>query len=936
MTTSVINIKINIPPCAPNILDRPHLTEKLEKDLQAQEGLARQLTLISAPAGFGKTTLARNWLVGKENRSAWYTLDHGDNERQRFWFYLVSALASVEPNLGRGTIEILRSSALGDDKSMDSATLLAPLLNEIFTLEKPLYLVIDDYHLINSSIIHQDMIFFIENLPPYAHLIVTSRSEPPWPLARWRARGKMAEARQKHLRFSREETIMFFKGRPGLLLSTDQIRTLHEKTEGWITGLQLAAISLADSSDPRNFIDNFAGSHRHVFHFLSEEVFLRQSKEMQKFLLYTSILKHFCASLCQSVTGRKDSAELLAELEIKNLFLIALDEKNTWYRYHPLFADLLLHHLRRLEPEIIDHLHDKAALWFLKADAPGEAIRYAMEGSLLEKAAQILDQNLETIIQEEGAGFINECLDRFPEEILEQFPYLAVNKAWHHLIHKGLDEAEALIDLTTHLEESKSLKNKEKSQEFRGMLSVVKAYYHIYSQDFPQALENAEAALQLLSSDNNYWRSKIGVILGDARLFSGNPKDAYHYYLEAHHNNQAYGNTYLIISTGFKVATTLHYMGRLEESQILTRDLLQTAKNCGLDKQPRAGLLWTLLGDLLREKGNLEEAERCVERGLLLSEPEKPAHGWNYLYRISLHISKQDYDLTLDTIKELENLHLEVALPNFIIIPLTAWKLFTLLALNKLSEARAIIDEAEISTIDQIPGGWERTYLALAQVEIEENLDSHRQVKDLLQQIKTAARKGNRRQLLLEALLTETYLEEREGNSELAEKHLKDALMAENESGYFQTFLDQSRSIVSVYKRVLANNKFTPDRTDRAIIDLAQKIYSAFNNEPDKNPPEIQTAEVNALPPNKEPSAESQTKPKHEEPAHDALIEELSARETEILTLLSQGLYNQQIAQQLFLSPGTVKWHASNIYGKLGVRGRLQAVALARKLKLIP
>ena len=476
MTTSIVNIKINIPPCAPNILDRPHLTEELEKNLKAQEGLARQLTLISAPAGFGKTTLARNWLVGKENRSAWYTLDHGDNDRHKFWLYLISALASVEPNLGQGTIEILRSSALGEDKSMDSATLLAPLLNELFTLEKPLYLVIDDYHLVNSSTIHQDMIFFIENLPPFAHLIVTSRSEPPWPLARWRARGKMAEARQKNLRFSREETITFFKDRQELHLSDDQILTLHEKTEGWITGLQLAAISLADSSDPGHFIDSFAGSHRHVFHFLSEEVFSRQSKEMQNFLLYTSILKSFCASLCQSVTGRKDSAELLAELEKKNLFLVALDEKNTWYRYHPLFADLLLHHLRRLEPEMIDHLHDKAALWFLEAGAPGEAIRHALEGSRLETAAQILDQNLETIIQEEGAGFINECLDRFPKEMLEQFPYLAVNKAWHHLIHKGLDEAEVLIDLTTRLEESQPLKNNEKNLEFRGMLSVVKAY----------------------------------------------------------------------------------------------------------------------------------------------------------------------------------------------------------------------------------------------------------------------------------------------------------------------------------------------------------------------------------------------------------------------------------------------------------------------------
>ncbi len=935
MSANLLKIKISIPPQAPNVLQRPKLLEELGKSWPTRAGYGRQLTLISAPAGFGKTTLARSLMAGREDRSAWYALDQGDNERERFWLYLLSALRSVEKDLGQGAMEILRSSGLGSDLPPESDLFLAPLLNDLFSLEQPLGLVIDDYHQISNSLIHRDMIFFIENLPPHAHLVVTTRSEPPWPLARWRARGEMAEARQKDLRFSKDETLRLFETRKELKLSDPQIQALHQKTEGWITGLQLAAISLAESSAPNQFIANFAGSHRHVFHFLIEEVFTRQPEALRDFLLQTSVLNRFQASLCRAVTGREDSAELMAELERKNLFLTALDDEGEWYRYHPLFADLLRHQLKRTMPEKVEQLHEKAARWFMEAVEPGEAIRHALEGNKLQLAVRVLDENIEALMQEEGTGLLNECLALIPYGLLAQYPHLAVYKAWFYLVQKGREEAGRIIDQAGQIEAAADFSDDGDRKKLSGILAVVKAYYHIYKQNFTRALEEAEKALDLLPSKSSYWRTRVGIILGDARLFSGNPKDAYRYYLEAHRDNEAYGNAYLILNTGFKAATALHHRGRLKEAESMTRDLIQGAKNSGLARLPRCGLLWTLLGDCLREKGSLEEAERCIERGLFLSEPEKPSQGWNYLYRIALDYSLQDYHSALDRLDELEQLHQEVALPNFILIPATAWRALLLLALGKSGEAREILDRGGVEENGQIPGGRERCYLTLAEVLIEEGFGAYLEAERILRQIKSAAESGEHSQLLLETLLTTARLEESRGNSKAAEEVLFEALRSGVEKGYYQSLLDRGRELGPVYIRIISGKKAgRPGELESKASSLAGRILSGLAGlegvmVPGK--PQGEDVKLQGEPPEEKPRSPASG----DQGSFGDLIEELSPREMEVLALFSQGLSNQEVADKLFLSPGTVKWHSGNIYGKLGVRGRLQAVALARNLKLI-
>ncbi len=936
----LLNIKINIPPLSPALLQRSSLLAGLEKNLAVKEGFTRQLTLLSAPAGFGKTTLARSWLSGKEARCAWYSLDDNDNERERFWLYLVSSLQMVEPGLGKGTLEMLRTTALESELAVGSSSLLAPLLNELFALKEPLFLVLDDYHAINDTRIQQDMVFFIENLPPMIHLVVTTRSEPPWPLARWRAREKMTEVRQKALRFTLEETGQLFAGVKELQLSDSQVEALHRKTEGWITGLQLAAISLVNSSSATEFIHNFTGSHRHVFLYLSEEVFQQQPETVREFLLKTSIFKRFSAPLCDFVTGREDSAAMLAELDRKNLFLIPLDDEGCWYRYHPLFADLLSHQLKKTYPEMERDLHEKTAQWYQDKNEPGEAIRHALLGENRSMAADILSQSLEELVINEGSNLVQECLNSFSPDLLRQYPDLAIHKAWLHLIHEGLEEAGEMIQLAEGVFDSEA-----RRRNFNGQLAVVKAYYNIFAHNFPRAQEYAETALELLPPDNNYWRYKVGVILGDARLFSGNPKDAYRYYLGAHHENQAYGNTFLTLSTGFKVATTLYYLGKLAEAEKMTRELLGIAKEKGLSGLSRIGLLWTLLGDYRRETGHMEEAKRCLERGLHLSETEKPAHGWNYLYHIAYFYSNEQVNQALVAVNQLEKLHRDVVLPTFIILPLTAWKALLYLKMGSPEEAGDLLARAGITAGATIQGGQERCYLALAGVMAASgsapapDRERYTRAGELLNSIEQMAARGKNQKLLIETLLAKARLFQRSSQEERAETELEKALQAGCRAGYFQVYLDEKMGLAPVYARLLRGESPSALTAAPELAEFARRIYSQM-------PADEEQASLKSAQENTDQKAADQKAGKAarerkleavgaDEPHYQELIEDLSPRELEILELFSQGFSNKQIAGKIYLSPGTVKWHASNIYGKLGVKGKLQAVAIARKMQLI-
>ena len=934
MVGDILKIKTTIPPLGKNILSRPQIKEKLTGDLFVEEGFTRPLTLFSAPAGFGKTTLVRKWLYGREDATAWLSIDEGDNDPERFWIYLVTALQNVAGKVGSGTMETLRNQSHFTEGSENRGTLLIPLLNDLFSIEDPLFLVLDDYYLIDNSSIHEDMIFFIENLPPSLHLVITTRSDPPWPLSRWWVKGKISEIRLGDLKFSEEEATSLFKSMKGLNLNEKQLSKLYQKTEGWVTGLQLAAISLTSSQDQDQFIDSFTGSHRHILHFLSEEVITRQPESVQKFLLETSILNRFSAPLCNTVTGRKDSADLLAQLDRENLFIIPLDEDGTWYRYHPLFADLLSYQLKTQQPGQINQLNEKASSWFFEAAEYGEAVRHAIVASNYIEAARILHDRYDEILFSGGPGQLYRYLDYFSPELVKQFPRLVVLKALYALIYKGSKEAKPLLDLAAKL----SYENKENQEQFTGMLAALKAYYYIYNRELDKALEYADQALDLLPGSNYYWRMNVAIYSGDAWLFSGNPKEAHFFYQEAHHNSKQMKSKFFVLTTAFKVATSLYYMGRLMEAEEHIREALKVARNINLGRVTRAGLLWTLLGELEKERGRLEEAERCIERGIFFSEPEKPSLAWNSLFKVAMAFSKQDYNSALEVIKNIETIDDEKALPFFITSESEAWKARLLLEMGDDSRAVEALDKIGITNEGPVKGGQERGYLVLCRLLRKNNYEEEK-LKSLINQVEKIASKGNNKKILLETLLFKAELEEQSGEKEIAETLVKTALLQGKSSGYFQLFIDEGKFLLPVLKRLLSCSKLDQENAENeSLIPYIESIIELLTSASELARDNERTGFEDLkqkIPEMTASESVSTSHPSAEKKSSFELVEDLSARELEVLELISHGYSNEAISKKLFLSLGTVKWHTTNIYGKLGVRSRTRAVALARELNIL-
>ena len=366
MSTPLLKTKLYIPPPYPGLVARQRLVEQLER------GLQRKLTLVSAPAGFGKTTLLSQWIASSQRRVVWVSLDKGDNDTTRFLTYILAAVQQIDKNIGLAAEELLHSP-----QPANIEAILTGLINEIAEIPEPFFLVLDDYHLITERGVHDALVFILDNLPPQMHLILSSRANPPWPLARLRARAEILELRADDLRVTPEEAAIFLNETMGLGLRVEDVIALEVRTEGWIAGLQMAAISMQGREDQTAFIKAFSGSHRFVLDYLVEEVLDQQSPSIQEFLLKTSILERMTASLCDAVTDRDNSQSILTQLDKANLFLVPLDDERCWYRYHHLFSDLLHNQLILIHPEEVPNLHRRASQWFEEQDFRDETIAHA-------------------------------------------------------------------------------------------------------------------------------------------------------------------------------------------------------------------------------------------------------------------------------------------------------------------------------------------------------------------------------------------------------------------------------------------------------------------------------------------------------------------------------------------------------------------------------
>lgn len=888
MSEGILRIKTSIPPLGAGVITRTRIQEQLEHGLLQDMWFLRRLTLVSAPAGYGKTTQVRAWLQGREDSVTWLSLDRGDNDPQRYWSHLVAAMQQRVVQLGGRYLEALRVSESGSTGGGAGAHLVA-LLNDLYDLDTPLHLVLDDYHHIENPAIQEDMIVFIENLPPRVHLILTTRSDPPWPLARWRARGSMMEIRLEDLRFTDEEVARLCEvhreTHPRLILHEPHLAVLAEKTEGWVAGLQLALISLTSRpTEVEGFLAEFDGSHRHVLHFLSEEILNHRSESMQEFLLQTAMLERFCAPLCDAVTGAADGEERIRELTRDNVFIIRLDEHGIWYRYHALFADLLRFRVQRLNPEGVPDIHRRAAHWFLLNNSPGEALHHAREATDLSMVAGILHDNYDKILASEGPTQLNGCLQEIPDDVLRSYPRLVLHRALYHLNYHGREDAERCLSLA----DSLGYKDAESDREFTAMRAVVQAFLHVYRNELESARMHAEQAAAGIGLGQQVWHTRLSLYSGDIRFFSANPRAAEKYYRDAFESESTSGGSFLRLTTAFKIAASLYNLGKLSSAEELTREWLAIALSDGLARVPRVGVLWGLLGELRRECADFTEAERCIERALVLSEQERPAWGWNALYRVALDVSRGALAEALHTAQEVEILSREARLPLFVANAASTWRARILATTGHAEEARDLLEALGVMPGRPVPLGLERAALVAARIIAGES-DNQRYSSscDLLDTVTQRAMEGGDERLLLESLLARSQAVKAFGQGAEAENALAQASEIGRRCGFYQIFVDEG---------------LRPEE----IIHRPATVANAVG---------APAAATNSI--------------------RYGIVEELSEREIEILVLVGEGLSNEDIGESLYISPGTVKWHLGNVFGKLGVNKRTRAVAVARDIGIM-
>lgn len=508
-----------------NLVSRPRLVEYLNS------GLDKRVTLVAAPAGFGKMTLLSEWLLSIPRPVSWLSLDEGDNSPARFWAYFIAALQTLSPELGRSAQQFLSARP-----SPPMQSILAVLLNEIHDFEQPFVHIFDDYHAVENGEIDDGLAYLIEHQPPNLHLVIITRIDPALPLSRLRVRDQLVEIRANDLRFSVQESTAFLKQVMGLELSAEQIAALEARTEGWAAGLQIAALSLQGHADIPGFIRAFSGSHRHILGYLADEVLSRQPKDTLDFLLRTSILDRLCGSLCDAVTGASNGQVILERLEQANLFITSLDYQGEWYRYHHLFAEVLRAHLQRNKPDRVRDLHRTASAWFEQNRMLSEAVNHALAAKDFHQASLLIEQVSRAMWQRGEVNSLQNWLAALPPGLRRARPQLCVAQAWCALALGNFAGADAN---TLEAEEAIGVLSEREAKSLSAQIDAIRSSLAGYRQDTANAIKLAHNSLEHLPEEDYFLRGLLAYNLGRAYLAQGDLSVASHKLREAASISQA-------------------------------------------------------------------------------------------------------------------------------------------------------------------------------------------------------------------------------------------------------------------------------------------------------------------------------------------------------------------------------------------------------------
>jgi LuxR family maltose regulon positive regulatory protein len=614
METPLLQTKLYIPPTRPELVPRPRLIERLNV------GLNRKLTLVSAPAGYGKTTLLSEWVAQIRDQIAWLSLDKEDNDPVCFWAYVIAALQTVHTDPSTSSGQALSQNALQVLKAPQPPpvqSILTPLLNDIAALPDRVVLVLDDYHVISTQAIHDGIAFLLAHQPPQLHLVLSTRADPPLPIARLRGRGQLTELRADDLRFTADEAAAFLNTVMDLDLPPEDVKALAARTEGWIVGLQLAALSMQGRDDTHEFITAFTGSHHYVLEYLTEEVLRRQPEPVQQFLLQTSILDRLCGPLCNAVTREGDGETTLASLQRANLFIIPLDEKHHWYRYHHLFSDLLGSHLKHEMPlERILELHRRASAWYEQNGAIDEAVKHALQAQDFERAAFLIEQAAGTILSRGSVTTLLRWSEALPEELVLARPGLRMYQGWAAFLSGQTALAgQILLDTKEALQAMSPSPDRE---VFYGRLTALLATLATLHQDMPKAIEEGQEALAHLPEEDLIWRARATRALGAAYKLSGDTNKLIQMCNEAKSLALAAGSIFLAVDIISQLASAQFHQGRLRQAARSYRQILDLVEHPS--RFPPAGLGYIGLADVSLEWNDLDAAGDYVNRGIDLCQ----------------------------------------------------------------------------------------------------------------------------------------------------------------------------------------------------------------------------------------------------------------------------------------------------------------------------
>ncbi len=880
MDAPILRTKLNLPVLRPQRVVRRKLIDWINAGLWDSAGFSRALTFVSAPAGYGKTTLVVDWLrelnhADPETRIAWLSLDTGDNDPTLFLTYLVATLQSAHPDFGQESLAILQSP-----QPPPPNIILATLLNEINGLPVPTLLVMDDYHELQSAAIHRQIGFLLEHLPPHFHLVLTTREDPLLPLARMRAQGQMLEVRSDQLRFSSQECVQFLNEVMGIQLSSEHIAALERRTEGWIAGLQLAALSLRTHPDPASFVAAFTGSSRFILDYLVEEVIQHQPAAVQEFLVQTAILERLCGPLCDAVTGGEDGQHILETLEQANLFIIPLDQSRQWYRYHRLFSELLRHRLRGTPAYQPAELHQRAGEWYASQGLMPEAIQHALSAGNWTLAGEWILQVDTAMLKRGETVTLLRWFSAFPPETWHANPRLCFEYCWPLLLNGQFETVAPFLDRLEQVAAD--------IPEFLGEVLAAQAYLARAVGDETRLVERSQRALTLLPKTSLNSRGIVTLNLGLAYWHTGQMAAAETALAEALEASQATGNHYATLTALIFQGRILAVRGQLHPAAALARRAIEQGEDI-----PINALAHLDLAALHYEWDQLAKCQTHLERGLLLSQ-----RGQNdeftvgcKLMQARLQLALGDLDGTRQTLASIQAYLEQGGISEGMARRVAAMQSEFALQNKDLETA---LDWAKQAGESSDSHNFMR-FLGLVTVRVNLAINEHQHARGSLERLyKQAAEAGWGYGRLL-VRIWQALSAESPGQ---ALAYLAEALHLGQPEGYIRSFVEAGPKLVPVLRAA------------------AQKGVEASY---------VGTI-LAAMPTGGESAAT---------PDQAGLVEPLSERELEVLHLVAAGLSNRQIADQLIISPGTAKTHVHNICGKLGARNRTEAATRAKEIGLV-